>query len=164
MGAQQAVPNPRVLVTVEGRGTFTIELFPNEAPKTVAHFLGLVRRKFYDGVRFHRIENVPKPFIMEAGDPLTKTLPLNDARIGTGGSGKKVPFEKNSVRFLNGTVGLSRDVRDKDSGDSRFFICTGDQPFLDGKYVAFGRVVKGLALLPKIKLGDRITSIREVRG
>ncbi len=154
--------NPFVKIEVEGRGTMIVELFAKEAPRTVSHFLNLVDQQFYDGVRFHRVENSPRPFLVETGDPLTKTLPLDDPRIGTGGSGKRIPFEPNSIPFKNGTLGLSRDPRDKDSGDSRFFICNGDQPFLDGKYVAFGRVVKGLDVIPKIQRGDRILSIRRV--
>jgi cyclophilin family peptidyl-prolyl cis-trans isomerase len=152
--------NPFVKIEVEGRGTLIVELFAQEAPRTVSHFLSLVDQQFYDGVRFHRVENVPRPFLVETGDPLTKTLPLDDPRIGTGGSGKRIPFEPNNIPFKNGTLGLSRDPRDKDSGDSRFFICNGDQPFLDGKYVAFGRVVRGLEVIPKIQRGDRILFIR----
>lgn len=148
--------NPRVSMEIENRGKLVIELFPKEAPKTVEHFLDLVKKGFYNGVRFHRVENKPRPFIAVTGDPLTKTLPLDDERIGTGGSGKKVPFEKNNVPFLNGTLGLVRDEKDENSGDSQFFICIGNQRFLDGRYVAFGRVVEGLELLPKIQRGDKI--------
>lgn len=148
--------NPRVNMEIENRGKLVIELFPKEAPKTVEQFLDLVKKGFYNGVRFHRVENKPRPFIAVAGDPLTKTLPLDDERIGTGGSGKKVPFEKNNIPFLNGTLGLVRDEKDENSGDSQFFICIGNQRFLDGRYVAFGRVVEGLELIPKIRRGDKI--------
>jgi cyclophilin family peptidyl-prolyl cis-trans isomerase len=154
-------PTPRVVIVVENRGTMVAELYPKEAPQTVSRFLALVRQNFYDGVRFHRVENNPKPFIVVTGDPLTKTLPIDDSRIGTGGSGVKIPFEKNDVQFLNGTLGLVRDQRDKNSGDSQFFICNGNQRFLEGTYVAFGRVVEGLDVIPKIQLGDKVVSIRE---
>jgi cyclophilin family peptidyl-prolyl cis-trans isomerase len=153
--------NPMVQMEVQGRGAMTIELYPGKAPKTVAHFLDLVRKKFYDGVLFHRVQNKPRPFIVMTGDPLTKTLPLSDSRIGSGGSGKTVPFEKNDLAFVNGTLGLSRKKDDPNSGDSQFFITNGPQPFLEGTYVAFGRVVRGLEVIPKIELGDKIVSIRE---
>lgn len=152
----QGAANPRVSMEIENRGKLVIELFPKDAPKTVEHFLDLVKKGFYNNVRFHRVENKPRPFIAVTGDPLTKTLPLDDARVGTGGSGKKIPFEKNNVPFLNGTLGLVRDEKDINSGDSQFFICIGNQRFLDGKYVAFGRVVEGLDIVPKIQLGDRV--------
>lgn len=155
--------NPRISVQIENRGELVIELYPQQAPQTVAHILDLVRRGFYDGVRFHRVENYPKPFIVVAGDPLTKSLPLDDPRVGTGGSGKKLPFEQNNLRFENGTVGLVRDLKDKNSGDSQFFICNGQQRFLEGTYVAFGQVVQGLEIIPKIQLGDRIVTIRQIR-
>jgi len=152
----QAAVNPRVGMEIENRGKLVIELFPKEAPRTVEHFLDLVKKGFYNGVRFHRVENKPRPFIVVTGDPLTKTLPLDDERVGTGGSGKKVPFEKNDIPFLNGTLGLVRDEKDENSGDSQFFICIGNQRFLDGRYVAFGRVVEGLEIIPKIQRGDKI--------
>ena len=154
---------PKVEIVIENRGNLTVELYQAEAPKTVAHFLALVRKQFYDGMRFHRVENYPRPFLVQTGDPLSKTGNLDDPRMGTGGSGSPVPFEKNSMQFLNGTLGLVRDLKDPDSGDSQFFICNGNQRFLEGTYVAFGRVTKGLEIIPKIQRGDRILSIRELR-
>jgi cyclophilin family peptidyl-prolyl cis-trans isomerase len=137
-----------------------MELYPDKAPKTVDQFTRLVRSGFYNGVLFHRVENSPRPFVVMTGDPLSKTLPLTDARIGTGGSGTKLPFEKNDLAFANGTVGLSRDKDKPNSGDSQFFITLGPQPFLEGTYVAFGRVIQGLEILRTIKLGDKIVSMR----
>src|SRR5687768_4782327 len=138
-----AIDNPQVEMTIENRGRVVIELYPNKAPKTVEHFLELVRTGFYNGILFHRVENSPRPFVVMTGDPLSRTLPLNDARIGTGGSGSTVPFEKNDMTFANGTLGLSRDKTKPNSGDSQFFITLGPQPFLEGTYVAFGRVTHG---------------------
>ena len=153
---------PRIEMTIESRGSVMMELYPEKAPKTVEQFVRLVRSSFYNGVLFHRVENNPRPFIVMTGDPLTKTVPLGDSRIGTGGSGKKLPFEKNDLPFTNGTVGLSRDKNNPNSGDSQFFITLGPQPFLEGTYVAFGRVVQGLEILKAIRVGDRIVSMRIV--
>lgn len=151
---------PRVEMNIAIRGQMVIELYPDKAPRTVEHFLALVRSGFYNGVKFHRVESNPRPFIVMTGDPLTKSLPLTDPRIGTGGSGAKVPFEKNDLAFANGTLGLSRDKAHPDSGDSQFFITLGAQPFLEGTYVAFGRVIRGLDILKSIQVGDRIESMR----
>src|SRR6185503_19252682 len=107
-GAHGDLDSPRVAMVIAGRGQMVMELNPTKAPKTVARFLDLVKSGFYDGVAFHRVENQPRPFIVVTGDPLTKTLPIDDARIGTGGSGMKIPFEKNDLPFVNGAVGLSR--------------------------------------------------------
>lgn len=162
-GASSSQERPHVEMRIEGRGSMTIELYAADAPKTVNQFITLVRRNFYDGVRFHRVENFPRPFLIQTGDPLSKTLDLSDPRIGTGGSGTKVPFERNNIQFLNGTLGLVRDLKDPNSGDSQFFICNGNQRFLEGTYVAFGRVIKGLDLIAKVQLGERVVSIREVK-
>jgi cyclophilin family peptidyl-prolyl cis-trans isomerase len=158
--APATLDTPRVEMTIENRGTVVMELYPDKAPKTVDQFTRLVRSGFYNGVLFHRVENSPRPFVVMTGDPLSKTLPLTDARIGTGGSGTKLPFEKNDLAFANGTVGLSRDKDKPNSGDSQFFITLGPQPFLEGTYVAFGRVIQGLEILRTIKLGDKIVSMR----
>jgi len=158
--ASTDLARPQVEMNLAGRGQIVMELYPDKAPKTVEHFLSLVRSGFYNGIKFHRVESNPRPFIVVAGDPLTKTLSLNDPRIGTGGSGVNVPFEKNDLAFANGTLGLSRDKANPNSGDSQFFITLGAQPFLEGTYVAFGRVIQGLDVLKAIRVGDRIDSIR----
>ncbi len=159
------VANPRIAIVIEGRGQMVAELYPESAPKTTSRVLELVNQRFYDGVRFHRVDNNPRPFIVVTGDPFSKgDGPLTDPKIGTGGSGKKIPFETNSVKFLNGTLGMVRDQRDKNTGgDSQFFICNGNQTFLDGNYVAFGRVVEGLGIIQEIRLGDRVVSVRELK-
>src|SRR5690349_2251872 len=69
MPARAAAPNPTVEMTIANRGKVVIELFPKEAPKTVAHFLDLVNHKFYNGILFHRV--VPD-FVVQAGDPASK--------------------------------------------------------------------------------------------
>lgn len=152
----------KVEMVIEGRGRMVIELYPDKAPKTVARFLSLVESGFYNGVRFHRVVNTPRPFIIVTGDPLTKTLPLNDPKIGTGGTGQKIPFEKNDLKFTNGTLGMVRDVSDENSADSQFFICNGDQRFLEGTYTAFGRVIEGLEVIKQVQMGDRVVLMRRL--
>ena len=75
---------PMVVFTLEKGGDITFEFFPADAPKHVENFLKLVKSGFYDGQRFHRVE---PGFVVQIGDPQSKTLPMNDPRMGTGGPG-----------------------------------------------------------------------------
>ena len=145
LGAASAIapwkgPAPHVIIETD-RGKLTLELFPGAAPKTVARFLTLVQKGFYNGLTFHRV--VPK-FLIQGGDP---------AGDGTGGSGKSISAEFNEKKHMIGTVGMAH-TKDSDSADSQFYICLEPQPFLNGKYTVFGQVVEGLDVLPKIQEGD----------
>src|SRR5712691_12961980 len=131
---------PHVLIETD-RGKLTLELFPGVAPKTVARFVELVKKGFYNGLTFHRV--VPK-FLIQGGDP---------AGDGTGGSGLPIPAEFSEKKHMIGTVGMAH-TKDPESADSQFYICLEPQPFLDGKYTVFGQVVEGLDVLPKIQEGD----------
>lgn len=161
-------PNPQVVMTVEHRGAITIELFPKAAPATVAHFLDLVHRKFYDGILFHRV--VPE-FVAQAGDPATKGAngvelskagPGADTRFGNGGSGHNVKLEA-SLPHDRGTLGLAR-TPDPNTGDSQFFFNLVPNHSLDNAYCVFGKVTKGLSVMDAIKQGDKIVSVRQVSG
>ncbi len=167
-GAPPTVPtaNPRVLMTVKGRGTILIELLPAAAPKTVAHFLGLVKSHFYDGILFHR---VLADFVAQAGDPKSKTVDgsklrdISDGQVsaqyglGMGGSGKTVSLEA-KLPHERGTLGLARS-QDPDSGDSQFFFNLKANHSLDGGYCVFGKVVDGIKVMDAIKQGDKIQSM-----
>ncbi len=131
----------RVIIEMD-RGKLTLELFPEVAPKTVAQFLNLVPKGFYNGLTFHRV--APR-FLIEGGDP---------SGDGTGGSGRTIPAEFNEKKHVAGTVGMAHTRDNPDSADSQFYICLEPQPFLDGKYTVFGQVVEGLDVLPKIQEGD----------
>jgi cyclophilin family peptidyl-prolyl cis-trans isomerase len=80
--------------------------------------------------------------------------------MGSGGSGARVPYEDSGLPNDTGYVGLSTLPRDRDSGDSQFYILLGPSRFLDGQYTVFGRVTQGMDVVRSIQLGDRITSIR----
>lgn len=138
--ARAADPQNTVYMDVP-KGRVVIELRPDLAPKTVAHFKDLVRRGFYDGLTFHR---VIAGFMAQTGDPRGD---------GTGGSGQTVPAEFSQAHFVRGTLGLAR-AQDPDSGDSQFFICFAPAPFLDGNYTIFGQVVSGMEAVDAIKKGD----------
>ncbi len=141
-----------VRMIIKDKGALVIELDLKEAPKTSENFLNLVKEKFYDGVRFHRV--VPK-FVIQAGDPQSKTLPMGHPQLGTGGSGKNIKFEPNNLKHKRGAIGMAR-AQDPDSASSQFYICLEDLPQLDGNYVIFGRVVEGIEIIDQVRVGDTI--------
>ncbi len=132
-------------------GEMVIEFWPDVAPKTVENFKKLAKDGFYDGTAFHRIV---KGFMIQGGDPLTKDA-SKEARWGTGDPGYKIKAEFNSKSHQRGVISMARS-NDPDSAGSQFFICLGDASFLDGKYTAFGKLIKGDDVLGKI--GDTPTA------
>lgn len=137
-------------------GTFEGELYPTDAPGTVANFEKLANEKFYDGQRFHRV--IPN-FVAQGGDPLSKD-PANP-RVGTGGPGYKIKCETkgNPNKHLPGSLSMAH--AGKDTGGSQFFVAHGALPHLDNVHTVFGRVDGGgMAIVLKIKQGDMINSIR----
>lgn len=149
---QQQAKVAYVKMTIKDKGDLIIELDLKEAPKTSENFLNLVKEKFYDGIRFHRV--VPK-FVIQAGDPQSKTLPMGHPQLGTGGSGKNIEFEPNNLKHKRGAIGMAR-ARDPDSASSQFYICLEDLPQLDGNYIIFGRVVEGIEIIDQVRIGDTI--------
>ena len=148
--------SPTVLLTMDKGGEIVLELWPQDAPKHVENFVKLVNDKFYDGQRVHRVE--PK-FVVQFGDPQSKTLPLDDPRMGSGGPGYTIKAEFNKRPFERGVLGMAR-TDDPDSASSQVYIMLGDSPHLNGQYTAFGKVTKGMDVVDRIKVGDRIKSIK----
>ncbi|MGD0721912.1 MAG: peptidylprolyl isomerase [Roseiarcus sp.] len=141
--AAQDVDPQNTLILETKAGKVTIRLRPDLAPRHVAQIKGLVARKFYDGIAFHR---VIAGFMAQTGDP-----------TGTGGGGSdlpNIPAEFTQTPFKRGTVGMAR-TNDPNSANSQFFICLADAPFLDGKYTVFGEVTSGMDVVDKIKKGDQ---------
>jgi cyclophilin family peptidyl-prolyl cis-trans isomerase/HEAT repeat protein len=136
--------NPRVTLETD-RGTLTIELLAAEAPLTVAAFIDLVERRYFDGTRWHRV--VPN-FVVQDGDPRGD---------GWGGPGFSLRDEINPVRYQTGSVGMA--LSGPDTGGSQYFITHSPQPHLDGIYTIFGQVISGGGVLDQIGQGDRIRSI-----
>lgn len=135
-GTIQRAQNP-VVVVETNLGTIELELFWKETPKTAESLLYLVNKGYYNDLIFHRI--VPD-FVIQGGDP---------AGNGTGGPGYTVPFEKAETKHLRGSLGMARS-QDPNSGGSQFYICLKDLPQLDGNYVVFGKVLKGMNAVDKI--------------
>jgi peptidyl-prolyl cis-trans isomerase B (cyclophilin B) len=125
-------------------GEMTIAFWPDVAPKTVENFKKLARSGFYDGTAFHRII---KGFMIQGGCPNTKAG--ESGMPGTGGPGWKVKAEFNKKPHVRGVISMARSS-DPDSAGSQFFLCHGNAAFLDGKYTAFGELVKGDDVLEKI--------------
>lgn len=132
-----------VITTTEGE--LTIAFRSDRAPGTVANFKKLAKEGFYNGTSFHRII---KGFMVQGGDPLTKDKTKMGA-WGSGGPGYMIKAEFNDIRHVRGVLSMARSAN-PDSAGSQFFICDGPAPFLDGKYTAFGRVIKGDDVLTKI--------------
>lgn len=137
------------------RGRFEAELFPAEAPATVANFEKLANGAFYDGTRFHRvIEN----FVAQGGDPLSRDP--DDARVGTGGPGYTIKCETDGSPHRHEAGSLSMAHAGKDTGGSQFFVCHGRLGHLDGVHTIFGKVDTGMDVVYRIKQGDVVNAIR----
>ena len=126
-------------------GDIEIKFFPDKAPKHVENFIKLAKSGFYNGTIFHRV--IPG-FMIQGGDPNTKDVNKKEL-YGMGGPGHSVKAEFNDIPHKRGIVSMARS-NDPDSAGSQFFIVVEDSPFLDGKYTAFGQVVKGLGVADKI--------------
>jgi cyclophilin family peptidyl-prolyl cis-trans isomerase len=128
------------------RGTFVVSLNPEQAPGTVLNFLALVRRRFYEGVRFHRV--VPG-FVAQVGDP---------TGTGFGGPGYMVRCEVSEERYQRGSVGMA--LAGPDTGGSQLFITVAAQPHLERRYTLFGRVTEGMEVVDSLQQWDHIIRIR----
>ncbi len=151
-------------LTLESKSTIDILLYTKQAPKTTSHVIGLVERGFYNGQKFHKVVKDPRPFLVQIGDPASKTKPMDDKSLGTGGSGTRIPFEDSGFANVTGAVGLATQENDRDSGDSQFYILLANSRFLNGASTVFGQVVFGMDSVNKIAIGDKVTSATIVRG
>jgi peptidyl-prolyl cis-trans isomerase B (cyclophilin B) len=129
------------------RGPIKIELYPDKAPLTVANFVNLAKRGYYDGLNFHR---VIADFMVQGGCP---------EGSGRGGPGYKFEDEtKNGVRHERGVLSMAN--AGPNTNGSQFFITHVATPWLDGKHTVFGKVVEGLDIVDKVQQGDGIKSVK----
>jgi peptidyl-prolyl cis-trans isomerase B (cyclophilin B) len=143
----------QVAVVKTRQGKFVIEFHPNSAPVAVENFKNLVRKRFYDGLTFHRRENTEIMNIIQGGDPNGD---------GTGGPGYTISDEyanPNQRPHLRGTVAMAR-TRAPNSAGSQFYICLNPQPLLDGSYTTFGQVIKGMNVVDKLRVGDVMKTVK----
>ena len=140
-----------VVVLDTAKGVIEFETYPDEAPKTVAQIVGLVKRGFYNGLRFHRAE--PK-FVVQIGDPQTRNMTLQDW-WGRKGSGKPIGVAEITKKrtHVRGADGMGHSGSAKDA-DSQFYITLRAAPELDGKYTVFGRVITGLEVAARLQKAD----------
>src|SRR4051812_25359370 len=151
--AQQKSPGAGPIIVLEtAKGTIEFETYPEEAPKTVARILELVKKGFYNGLRFHRAE---PNFLVQVGDPVTRDV-SREASWGSGGSGKPIGVAEvtKKRRHTAGAVSMAYPGTQRTSADSQFFITRRAAPELDGKYTVFGHVLKGQDVVAKLQRGD----------
>ena len=124
------------------QGDIEIELFDEDAPKTVTNFVELARKGYYDGLTFHRV--IPD-FMVQAG------CPRGD---GTGGPGHEFEDEANDRLVVRGALAMAN--RGPNTNGSQFFIVTADEcPWLNGKHTVFGRVTGGMDVVDAISNAPR---------
>ena len=161
------VKNPGATMEVENFGTVKIELYPDKAPQTVANFIALANRGFYDGLTFHRIV---KDFMIQGGDPEGTgegSAKLSDLKDG--GEDKEYSIKgefiangvDNDLKFDEGVIGMARNdytsysssltEESYNSGSSQFFIMTKANSSLNGYYTAFGKVIEGMDIVHNIE-------------
>jgi cyclophilin family peptidyl-prolyl cis-trans isomerase len=123
-------------------GPIELELYPDDAPKTVENFVKLSQDGFYEGVVFHRV--IPD-FMIQGGDP---------TGTGMGGPGYEFEDEFNEHRVVRGALAMANSG--PNTNGSQFFIVTAEAtPWLDGKHTVFGRVTSGMDVVDRISAVDR---------
>lgn len=148
-----AAPSGPVIAVETSRGVFEFETYPAEAPKTVARIVELVKQRFYNGMRIHRV--VPG-FVIQWGDPQTRDMTKKDC-WGTGGSGKPVgvaEISKTRTHVL-GAVAMAH-AGDPAQADSQIYVTLAPVPRLNGQYTVFGKITAGMDVVQKIQAEDVI--------
>ena len=155
-GAQKPAAAGPILVVETAKGSFQIETFPNEAPKTVEHILALARRNFYNG---HRVHRVVSGFVVQFGDPQSRDMTKRD-RWGSGGSGRSIGVAEISPKRRHG-IGAVAAAHPGDArlGDSQMYITLAPQPKLDGQFTVFGQVISGMDVVQKLAVNDIVRRV-----
>ena len=144
---EKAMAEPLPQVTIQtSKGNIVLELTEDETPNTVANFISLAEKGFYDGVAFHRV--IPD-FMVQGGCPLG---------TGTGGPGYVIADEFSPrLRHTRGVISMAN--AGSNTGGSQFFITHVPCPHLDGKHAVFGKVTSGMEVVDKIQKGDKIIKV-----
>lgn len=131
------------------KGIMKVDFYDADAPNTVANFVKLAEKGYYNGLNFHRV--IPD-FVIQGGCP-------NGS--GSGGPGYKIKCETSGGNQYHDRGVLSMAHAGKDTGGSQFFVChsRNNTSHLDGVHTCFGKVVDGLDVIDKIKAGDKIEKI-----
>jgi len=153
LAARQKSPGAGPIIVLETvKGTIEFETYPEEAPKTVARVIELIKKNFYNGLRFHRAE---PNFVVQVGDPVTRDM-SRQSWWGRQGSGQAIGVAEitKKRRHVLGAVSMAYPGSDKAQADSQFFIMRRNAPEMDGKYTVFGKVLKGMDVVAKLQRGD----------
>jgi cyclophilin family peptidyl-prolyl cis-trans isomerase len=161
--AASAQPGHPLIVVETSKGTFEIELFAEDAPKSVAHVIDLVKRGFYDGQRIHRA--LPG-FLVQWGDPRSRDV-TQESEWGRGtaaSSGSPVGAAELSKKrtHTKGAVGLAHPGNPAQA-DSQIYVTLADRPELNGRYTVIGRISAGDEVPARLERGDLVLrmSVRE---
>gem|GEM_PF-837842 len=146
---------PHVEMVVKGKGKVVFELVPQLAPKTCARIMQLIDQRYYDGQRFHRVEN----WVVQWGDPQSKEPNWKELHLGTKGTGTIIDFDDNWIRQDRGVLAMARTSEEK-NGDSQMYVLKRSTPQLTHDYVAFGWTIEGMDVMDKIAVGDVIESMK----
>ena len=144
---EQPEKAPHKVIIATERGQIVLEVYPDLMPITVANFDKLVQSGFYNGLKFHRVED----WVVQGGDPMGN---------GAGGPGWSIKLETNpQLNNLRGAVAMARAM-DPDSAGSQFYILKTDASWLDGQYAVFGKVTEGMDVVDQIKTGDQMQTVK----
>lgn len=154
-GPVETTPGAGPIVVVEtSKGTFEFETYPDDAPKTVEHVLRLVKKGYYNGLRFHRV--VPN-FVVQVGDPQSRDMSRREwwGRGDFAGSGSPVGVAEFSKKHLHvkGAVAMAHPGSAAEA-DGQFYVTLAANPKLNGKYAVFGKVISGFDVLPRLQVAD----------
>lgn len=151
--AAQAKPaaDPEFVIET-AKGAIEIRLFRGDAPRTVEHLLALIRRSFYRGQRIHRVERS----LVQFGDPNSRDM-TRKASWGSGGSGTPINAFELVKKYTHrrGMVGMGHSGNPM-AADSQMYIMKAVSPSLDGKYAIIGQVTRGMEVVDKLEVTDRL--------
>jgi peptidyl-prolyl cis-trans isomerase B (cyclophilin B) len=155
LASQTKGPADPVVVFETAKGTFEIQLFQADAPKSVEQILTLVKRSFYRGQRIHRVT----PTLVQWGDPKSKDMTFQEY-WGTGGSGRAInAFEVSKKHtHVRGAVGLAHSGNPM-AADSQIYVMKAASASLDGKHAVIGQVTTGMAVVDKLQVTDVIKNV-----
>lgn len=136
--------NPRICITLKKGGRIIVELYPDQAPKAVERVISLVKKGFYDGLRFHRVES----YLIQTGKKDIEIEPLIGEMFGQ------------DIKHEVGMVGMARLPDNYDSATTQIYICKKRLPRLNGEYTLIGKVIDGMGEVMKVKKGDKISTVR----
>ncbi|MEK7570977.1 MAG: peptidylprolyl isomerase [Patescibacteria group bacterium] len=143
-GVEEGVKASYSAVIKTSKGSITVTLFGDQAPRTVKNFIQKAEANFYKNLTFHRVED----WVLQGGDPK-----------GNGTGGGMIQTELNQVPFTTGSLGVARSSDIRVSNDAQFFFTKTDAPWLNQQYTNFGMVTEGMDVVNAMKQGDKILGI-----